>query len=75
MQIFKVKGSKGNVYKISKDGDNYECECKSFYYNRHTCKHIEGIKRDLRNKNRNKMSQTSANKKETSDDAKIIFPS
>lgn len=71
MQIFRVKGSKGNLYKISKDGDNYKCECKSFYYNRYTCKHIEGIKKDIRDKNRNKMNQTSSNKKETSDDAKI----
>ena len=38
MEIFKVKGSKGNIYKITKDGDNYNCECKSFYYNKYTCK-------------------------------------
>jgi len=71
MEIFKVKGSKGNIYKITKDGDNYNCECKSFYYNKYTCKHIESIKEGIRNKNRNKMSQKSSSKKEISDDAKI----
>ncbi len=24
MTIFKVEGSKGNIYKITKEGDNYE---------------------------------------------------
>ena len=47
MESFEVKGSKGNVYKIIKEGDNYKCECKSFYYNRNTCKHIENVKKKL----------------------------
>jgi len=66
MQIFQVKGSKGNLYKITKDGDNYKCECKSFYFNRNTCKHIESIKRKVEYKSKNIMA-------EKSDDAKIKF--
>ena len=73
MTIFKVEGSKGNIYKITKEGDNYKCECKSFYYNRYTCKHIENIKQNLRNKNKTEMSQKSSKKKEMSDDAKVKF--
>ena len=71
MTVFKVKGSKGNIYKITKEGDNYKCECKSFYYNRYTCKHIENIKQNLRNKNRTDMDHESSKKKEMFDDAKI----
>ena len=63
MTVFKVKGSKGNIYKITKEGDNYKCECKSFYYNRYTCKHIENIKQNLRNKNRTDMDYESSKKK------------
>ena len=71
MEIFKVKGSKGNIYKITKEGNSYKCECKSFYYNRHTCKHIENIKQNFRNKNSSNMNQKSSKNKEMSDDAKI----
>ena len=67
MKSLYARGSKGNLYKITKDGDNYTCECKSFYYNRHTCKHIEKLKKEKSNK----MSKTSSKEKETSNDAKI----
>jgi len=66
MESFEVKGSKGNVYKIIKEGDNYKCECKSFYYNRNTCKHIENVKKKLDYNGKNQMN-------EKSDDAKIKF--
>tara|TARA_B100001248_G_scaffold73123_1_gene52030 strand:+ start:271 stop:4791 length:4521 start_codon:yes stop_codon:yes gene_type:complete len=67
MKSLYVRGSRGNLYKITKDGDNYTCECKSFYYNRHICKHIEKLKKEKSNK----MSKTSSKEKETSNDAKI----
>ena len=51
MKSLYARGSKGNLYKITKDGDNYTCECKSFYYNRHTCKHIEKLKKEKSNLN------------------------
>ena len=65
MESFEVKGSKGNVYKIIKEGDNYKCECKSFYY-RNTCKHIENVRKKIDYNGKNKMN-------EKSDDAKIKF--
>ena len=69
MKSLYARGSKGNLYKITKDGDNYTCECKSFYYNRHTCKHIEKLKKEKSNK----MSKTSSKEKETSSVPGVVF--
>ena len=37
-----VKGSKGDIYYVKKDGDKVTCTCQSFKY-RGQCKHIEGV--------------------------------
>ena len=37
-----VKGSKGDIYYVKKDGNKVTCTCQSFKY-RGQCKHIEGV--------------------------------
>jgi len=52
MKTFEVQGSTGNIYTVTVNGDDYTCECKSFLY-RHTCKHIEKVRKKKENQHRN----------------------
>lgn len=40
---WEVKGSKGNTYTVSKDGNYYNCTCAGFSF-RHRCKHVDQVK-------------------------------
>lgn len=42
-RVWEVKGSKGDVYKVSESGGNYSCTCSGFRF-RGGCKHVEGIR-------------------------------
>lgn len=40
---WKVKGSKGDIYVVTKDGDTWHCTCVGFGF-RHQCKHLTLVK-------------------------------
>lgn len=42
VNVIEVKGSKGDIYYVKKDGNKFTCSCQSFKY-RGQCKHIEGV--------------------------------
>jgi len=49
-KMFEAKGSKGNVYTITKDGSAWACTCTGFGF-RHDCKHIRAAKKyDMKGK-------------------------
>jgi len=41
-KVIEVKGSKGNTYKVTKQGDKWKCECSGFQF-RGKCKHITNL--------------------------------
>lgn len=41
-KTFKVKGSKGDEYVVSVNGDRFNCTCSGFQFRR-TCKHVKEI--------------------------------
>lgn len=41
-KTIEVKGSRGNTYKVTKQGDNWKCECSGFQF-RGKCKHITNL--------------------------------
>jgi hypothetical protein len=44
-RIYKVKGSKGNVYDVKYDSGRWSCTCPAFGWSRgKECKHIKGIR-------------------------------
>ena len=44
-RIYKVDGSKGNVYSVKYDSGRWSCSCPAFGWSRgKECKHIKGIK-------------------------------
>ena len=44
-RIYKVEGSKGNVYNVKYDSGRWSCTCPAFGWSRgKDCKHIKGIK-------------------------------
>lgn len=43
VETYKVEGSKGNTYTVTKDGGKLRCTCTGFTF-RHTCKHLSMIK-------------------------------
>lgn len=44
-ESMKVKGSKGNVYKVTRDkNDKWTCTCPAFAWQKGDCKHIRGVK-------------------------------
>jgi hypothetical protein len=44
-RIYKVEGSKGNVYSVKYDSGRWSCTCPAFGWSRgKECKHIKGIK-------------------------------
>ena len=40
---YEVQGSKGNTYKVTKQGDKWKCQCSGFQF-RGKCKHITNLK-------------------------------
>ena len=44
-QMWKVTGSKGNVYKVKLEDGKYSCTCPASTFRGH-CKHIDKIKHD-----------------------------
>ena len=38
-----VKGSKGQIYNVTKTGPTWKCECRGFQF-RQDCKHIQNLK-------------------------------
>ena len=42
VKTIEVKGSKGRVYKVSKQGDKWKCSCPGFSF-RGKCKHIANL--------------------------------
>ena len=42
-KTFEVKGSKGKIYKVTKTGSKWKCECRGFQF-RQDCKHIQNLK-------------------------------
>ena len=65
MESFEVKGSKGNVYKIIKEGDNYKCDVKVFITET-LVNILKMLEKKIDYNGKNKMN-------EKSDDAKIKF--
>ncbi len=43
VKTIEVKGSKGNTYKVTKQGDKWKCQCSGFQF-RGKCKHITNLK-------------------------------
>jgi hypothetical protein len=44
-RIYKVKGSKGNMYSVKYDSGRWSCTCPAFGWSRgKECKHIKGIR-------------------------------
>jgi hypothetical protein len=44
-KIFKVNGSKGNVYNVTYDSGKWSCTCPAYGWSRgKECKHIKGVK-------------------------------
>jgi len=43
VKTIEVKGSKGNTYKVSQQGDKWKCTCSGFQF-RQKCKHITNLK-------------------------------
>jgi hypothetical protein len=41
-----VKGSKGDEYKVSESGGNFNCSCSGFRF-RGACKHVESIRQTV----------------------------
>lgn len=41
-QTWKVKGSGGKIYTVSRIGSDYNCQCSGFQFRR-KCKHIDGV--------------------------------
>lgn len=41
---FKVTGSKGDIYTVTRVGQTYKCTCVAFQWKKH-CKHIESVKK------------------------------
>ena len=41
-KVIEVKGSKGNTYKVTKQGNKWKCECSGFQF-RGKCKHITNL--------------------------------
>lgn len=41
-RVFEVKGSKGDVYKVTELNGNYSCSCSGFKF-RGKCKHAESV--------------------------------
>ena len=41
-RVFEVKGSKGDVYKVTEHNGNYSCSCSGFKF-RGKCKHAESV--------------------------------
>lgn len=42
-RVWVVKGSKGDEYKVSESGGNFNCTCSGFKF-RGQCKHVESIR-------------------------------
>lgn len=38
-----VKGSKGDMYTVSRNGNSWRCDCVAGQFGKHTCKHIKQI--------------------------------
>ncbi len=45
-RVWEVKGSKGDVYKVSESGGNLSCTCSGFRF-RGQCKHAESIRQTV----------------------------
>lgn len=45
-RVWEVKGSKGDVYKVSESGGNLSCTCSGFRF-RGQCKHSESIRQTV----------------------------
>ncbi len=45
-RVWTVKGSKGDEYKVSESGGNFNCTCSGFKF-RGQCKHVEGIRQTV----------------------------
>jgi hypothetical protein len=45
-RVWEVKGSKGDVYKVSESGGNFSCTCSGFKF-RGKCKHEESIRQTV----------------------------
>lgn len=45
-RVWEVKGSKGDVYKVSESGGNFSCTCSGFKF-RGRCKHEESIRQTV----------------------------
>jgi hypothetical protein len=41
-----VKGSKGDEYRVSESGGNFNCTCSGFRF-RNQCRHVEGIRQTI----------------------------
>lgn len=39
--VWQVKGSKGNLYTVTRNGDRWGCDCPAGNFGRHICKHIK----------------------------------
>lgn len=46
-QSWKVEGSKGNSYIVSRTDNQYRCTCPAALYRHAECKHIEHVKENL----------------------------
>lgn len=42
-RVWTVKGSKGDEYKVTESGGNFQCSCSGFRF-RGACKHVESIR-------------------------------
>ena len=45
-RVWEVKGSKGDVYKVSESGGDYQCSCSGWKF-RGACKHVESIRQKV----------------------------
>lgn len=45
-RVWVVKGSKGDEYKVSESGGNFNCTCSGFRF-RGACKHVESIRQTV----------------------------
>lgn len=40
---WQVKGSKGDMYTVTRNSDSWGCDCKAMKFGRNTCKHVKSI--------------------------------
>lgn len=51
-EVFQCRGSKGEMYKITREGSRWSCTCAGFGFRR-DCKHIQASKNALNKENTN----------------------